>query len=109
MLHVWHHVWQVVAADCHGPIGLAECVKPDGSPLVAGLTVTGFSDAEEAQVGATEAVPFLIESKFKEQGAKQFVCAEPWTANAVADGRLVTGQNPQSSEACVKKVLELIK
>merc|ERR1712038_1357057 len=59
-----------VASDCHGPMCLAQCVKPDGTPLVAGLDVTGFSNAEEDMVGQTSNVPFLIETKFKEQGAK---------------------------------------
>ena len=31
---------KVVAADCHGPIALAQCKKPDGTPLVAGTDLT---------------------------------------------------------------------
>ena len=89
---------KVVAAGCHGPIALAQCAKPDGTPLVAGLEVTGFSDVEEGQVGQTGNVPFLIESKFKELGAS-YVCGEPWTSKTAAAGKLLTGQNPQSSEA----------
>ena len=81
-----------------GPIGLIEANKPDGTPLVAGLEVTGFSDVEEGQVGQTGNVPFLIESKFKELGAS-YVCGEPWTSKTAAAGKLLTGQNPQSSEA----------
>lgn len=61
---------KVVAADCHGPIALAQCCKPTGEPLVQGLTVTGFCDSEEAAVQLTDKVPFLIETKFKELGAK---------------------------------------
>lgn len=61
---------KVVAADCHGPIALAQCVKPDGTPLVQGLSVTGFNNSEEAAVQLTDKVPFLIESKFIELGAK---------------------------------------
>lgn len=57
---------KIVAADCHGPIAFAQCVKPDGSPLVQGLTCTGFSDSEETAVQQTGNVPFLIETKFKE-------------------------------------------
>ena len=61
---------KVVAADCHGPIALAQCVKPDGTPLVAGMCVTGFNNSEEAAVQQTGNVPFLIETKFTELGAK---------------------------------------
>ena len=58
---------KVVAADCHGPMGLLEATKPDGTPLVAGLKVTAFTNAEEAAVGATEWVTsnsVLMETKF---------------------------------------------
>ena len=98
---------RVVAADCHGPIGLAEAMKPDGTPLVAGKTVTGFTNSEEAAVQGTAIVPFLIESKFKELGAK-FQAGADWGSNVAVDGLLVTGQNPQSSEAAAAKVIELL-
>lgn len=99
---------KVVAADCHGPIALAECCKPDGTALVKGLCVTGFSDSEEAAVGQTDNVPFLIESKFKELGG-EFKHGGDWSANAVVAGNLVTGQNPQSSDACAGEVIKLLK
>ncbi len=99
---------KVVAADCHGPIALAECVKPSGEPLVKGLSCTGFSDAEEAANGSTGNVPFLIETKFKELGGK-YTSGADWTSHTCVDGKLVTGQNPQSSEACAAKVIELLK
>mmetsp|Transcript_29389 Transcript_29389/g.43149 ORF Transcript_29389/g.43149 Transcript_29389/m.43149 type:complete len:226 (-) Transcript_29389:21-698(-) len=99
---------KVVAADCHGPIALAECVKSDGSPLVKDLTVTGFTDSEEDAVQLTSVVPFLVESRFVEQGAK-FVKADDWHPKAVVDGKLVTGQNPQSSDACAAEVVKLLK
>jgi len=99
---------KIVAADCHGPIAFAQCVKPDGSPLVQGLTCTGFSDSEETAVQQTGNVPFLIETKFKELGAK-YEKGDDWNPKACTDGNLVTGQNPQSSEACVKAVLAKLK
>ena len=60
---------KVVGADCHGPIGLIGCKKPDGTPLVAGKKVTGFTDSEERAVGLTDKVPALIESEFRKLGA----------------------------------------
>jgi putative intracellular protease/amidase len=98
---------KVVAADCHGPVGLVNCVKPDGTPLVAGKTVTGFSDTEEDAVKLTELVPFLLESKFKEQGAN-YEKADDWNPKVCVDGKLVTGQNPQSSDLCAKAVVKLL-
>lgn len=94
---------KIVAADCHGPIALAECNGPDGKPIVAGKKVTGFSDSEENGVQLTSKVPFLIEAKFKEQGAN-VVTGKDWTSNVCVDGKLFTGQNPQSSEALANEV-----
>ena len=72
----------------HGPIALAQCVKPNGEPLVKGMSVTGFTDTEEAAVGYTNDVPFLIESKFKELGANYTRSEGDWGSHVVADGKL---------------------
>ena len=98
---------KIVASVCHGPMCLIECVKPDGSPLVAGMTVTGFTDSEEAAVGKTDIVPYLIESKFIEQGASYEKGAD-WSSKTCADGNLITGQNPQSSEAAAELVIKAL-
>jgi putative intracellular protease/amidase len=98
---------KVVATVCHGPMCLIECVKADGTPLVAGKAVTGFTDSEEAAVQKTDIVPYLIESKFKEQGGL-FERADDWHPKAVMDGKLITGQNPQSSEAVAELVVQTL-
>lgn len=98
---------KVVAADCHGPIALALCNKPDGTPLVAGKTVTGFADTEEDAVQLTALVPFLVETRFKELGAN-YEKADDWHPKVCVDGKLVTGQNPQSSDLCAKEVAKLL-
>merc|ERR1712226_924789 len=76
---------KIVAAICHGVLGLVQCTAPDGSaPLVAGKTVTGFTDSEEEVVQLTKVVPFLLETKLKEQGAKIVVIGRlmfVWMAN----------------------------
>lgn len=98
----------VVAAVCHGPAGLVEPRAPDGSPLVAGKRVAGFTDEEERAVGLERVVPFLLESRMRELGA----FPEPGPAfqpKAVRDGRLVTGQNPMSSEPAAALVLEALR
>jgi putative intracellular protease/amidase len=88
----------LVGAVCHGPAGLVGAVKPDGSPLVAGLRVNSFTDAEEDAVGLTGIVPFALESRLRALGG-QFEGAANFTTKAVQDGRLITGQNPMSSAA----------
>lgn len=92
----------VVAAVCHGPAGLVNLKLSDGSYLVDGKQVSSFTDAEEAAVGLTGVVPFLLQSKLEERGAK-FTKAADFNEHAVADSRLVTGQNPASAA----KVAEL--
>ena len=61
---------KIVAAVCHGPAGLVSAKKADGTPLVAGRRVAGFTDSEERAVGLDQAVPFLLETRLKELGGK---------------------------------------
>jgi len=96
-----------VAAVCHGPAGLTSVCKQDGDPLVKGLRVTGFTNAEEDAVGLTKIVPFLLESRLRELGA-EVENAPNFEAHTVVDGNLVTGQNPASSVAAAKDVLALL-
>ncbi|HEY9013612.1 MAG TPA: type 1 glutamine amidotransferase domain-containing protein [Gemmatimonadales bacterium] len=90
-----------VAAVCHGPAAFRDAKAPDGSPLVRGKRVTGFSDSEEAAVGLTGVVPFLVEDMLKERGGN-YSKAGDWQPYAVTDGNLITGQNPASSEPTAK-------
>jgi putative intracellular protease/amidase len=86
----------VVAAVCHGPAALVNLRLSDGRHLVEGREVASFTDEEEAAVGLAEVVPFLLESALVQRGAKH-TKAPNFAPHAVADGRLVTGQNPASA------------
>lgn len=98
---------KVVAAVCHGPAGLIAARDAEGEPLVAGRRVTAFTNAEERAAGLAEAVPFLLESQLAEQGAL-FEAADPFQPHAIADGRLITGQNPASSGPAAQLVLDAL-
>lgn len=103
-----HAADRVVAAVCHGPVSLAQCKNPDKTPLIKGLEVTGFSNSEEAAVGLGDKCPWLLEDKLKELGGVYKAGAD-WSSNVAVAGKLVTGQNPQSSMACAEEVIKLCK
>lgn len=98
---------KVVAAVCHGPAGLVNVTDETGAPLVKGHRVTGFSDSEERAVGLEEAVPFLLETRLRKLGGF-YESAADFQPFAIADGRLVTGQNPASSALTAKRVLDAL-
>lgn len=99
---------KIIAAVCHGPAAFVGVNNSDGKPLVADKTITGFTDSEERAVALDHAMPFLLESKLRELGGK-FIGKDDFVAHAVHDGKLVTGQNPASSEPAAKRVLELLR
>ncbi len=96
-----------VALVCHAPGVLRQVKAPDGRPLVEGRRVTGFTNGEEAAVGLTDVVPFLVEDELTALGAR-FEKTSDWGEHVVADGLLITGQNPGSSSLVAKTLLEIL-
>ncbi|WP_204484391.1 type 1 glutamine amidotransferase domain-containing protein [Archangium primigenium] len=94
----------VVAAVCHGPAALVGVKGPDGEPLVKGKRVAAFSNAEETAAKFDTVVPFALETRIRELGAR-YESGPMWQSFAVRDGRLVTGQNPASSAAAAREVI----
>ena len=92
---------------CHAPGALVKVRAANGQPLVAGRRVTGFTNSEEAAVGLSAVVPFLIEDEFIRLGG-HYQKGPDWQAHVVTDGRLVTGQNPGSSEGVAQALLSLL-
>ena len=93
-----------VGLVCHAPAALKNVRASNGSPLVKGLKVTGFTNGEEDAVGLTDVVPFLVEDMLIENGGNYSKGAD-FAVYTVQDGSLITGQNPASSEAAAKRVL----
>ena len=93
-----------VGLVCHAPAALKNVRTSNGSPLVKGLKVTGFTNGEEDAVGLTDVVPFLVEDMLIENGGNYSKGAD-FAVYTVQDGSLITGQNPASSEAAAKRVL----
>ena len=86
----------IVSAVCHGPAALVNARRADGSLLVAGKVVAAFTNGEEEEVQSTHIVPFLLATTLNERGAHHKNTPN-WSDNVVVDGRLITGQNPQSA------------
>jgi putative intracellular protease/amidase len=98
---------KVVAAVCHGPAALVGARTGGGQPIVAGKNVAGFSNEEEDAVGLSEIVPFALETQLRDLGGR-YQRGPKWGSFAVRDGNLVTGQNPASSAAVAKLVVEAL-
>lgn len=96
-----------VTAVCHAPAVLLRVKTPDGKSVVDGKAVTGFTDSEEAAAGLTDVVPFLVEDMLTGHGGT-FSRAPDWQPHVVADGLLITGQNPASSAPAAKALLALL-
>ena len=87
---------KTVAAVCHAPAVLRHAKAADGTPLVKGRKVTGFTNIEEAAVQLTQVVPFLVEDMLTSNGGVYSKGAD-WQSYVAIDGKLITGQNPASS------------
>ena len=93
-----------VAAVCHAPAVLLNAVDENHQSIVKARAVTGFSNSEEAAVGLTEVVPFLLEDSLIAKGG-DYQRGDDWAVFVVQDGLLITGQNPASSEETAQKLL----
>ncbi len=96
-----------LALVCHAPGVLRHVKAEDGTPLVSGRKVAGFTNGEEEAVGLTDVVPFLVEDELKRLGGA-YSKVEDFASYVVRDGRLITGQNPASSGPGADALLELV-
>lgn len=99
----------IVSSVCHGYAGLLNVALSDGTLLVAGRRLTGFSWDEEVLAGVDTLVPFNVEEDMIARGALYQKSATPFAEFVVADGHLVTGQNPGSATATAVKVVEVLQ
>jgi putative intracellular protease/amidase len=98
---------KVLGLVCHAPGALKHAKNADSTSVVKGRKVTGFTNGEEDAVQLTDIVPFLVEDMLIANGA-DYAKADDWHPFAQVDGKLVTGQNPASSELVAHKMLALL-
>ncbi|WP_018936159.1 type 1 glutamine amidotransferase domain-containing protein [Thioalkalivibrio sp. ALJ24] len=99
---------KVLGAVCHGPACLVGAMLADGTPAVSGRRVAAFTNSEEKGVGLDASVPFLLQDRLQSRGG-ELDSAEDWAEHVVVDGRLVTGQNPQSSRGVADAMVRLLR
>ena len=108
LILAFHGEDKVIAAVCHGPSALADVKLENGRYLVEGKRINAFTDDEERAVGMDKIVPFLLESRLIERGAR-FEKSGLWQPHVAVDGRLITGQNPQSATGVGEAMLRLLR
>ncbi|MBO9567063.1 MAG: type 1 glutamine amidotransferase domain-containing protein [Niastella sp.] len=97
---------KVVSAVCHGPVCLINVKLKDGTYLVDGKKITGFSITEEFDY-AREDVSFELEDALRKRGA-DYTSITNWQPYTITDGRLVTGQNPASASGVAQRVITIL-
>lgn len=98
---------KIVSAICHGPAALVDVKLKNGDYLVKGKTLTSFSNKEEDEVKKSDKMPFMLETKLKEQGAV-FKAKENWANHVIVNGNLITGQNPFGSASIAEAIIQAL-
>lgn len=109
---ITREIWErggIVSSVCHGYCGLLNTRLSDGSFLIAGKRMTGFAWREEELAKVDKLVPYNAEEEARQRGALYEKALIPFVPYTVADGTLVTGQNPASAKATAKRIAELLE
>ena len=108
LIEAFYNHQKPIAFVCHSPAALVNAKAMNGEPLVKGKQLTGFSNTEEEAVKLTKVVPFLLEDDLVKNGA-HYSKGNDWESYVKQDGLLITGQNPASSRAVAKLLLDTLK
>jgi Putative intracellular protease/amidase len=98
----------VIGAVCHGPSGLVNIKLSNGKYLIDGKKINSFTNEEENINGNTDILPFMLETKLRENGAI-YEKSNPWQVHVVVDQRVVTGQNPMSATSVGEGMIYALK
>lgn len=109
LIRDFYEAGKPTASVCHGPVVLSYVKLSNGSLLVNGKTVTGFTNTEEEQAGLLQSMPVVLETELQTNGAKFVKADEPWGAKTVVDGNLITGQNPASAKGVGEAIAKALK
>ncbi|WP_339377324.1 DJ-1/PfpI family protein [Merismopedia glauca] len=104
LLREFHDTGKIIAAVCHGPVGLVGATLSDGTPLVKDKVLTSYTNSEEIAVKLDKEVPFSLEERLRDLGAI-FIAHEDKADHVEKDGKLITGQNPNSSASIARALV----
>lgn len=107
LLRDFHQAGKVIAAVCHGVVGLVGVTLPDGTPLVKGKVLTSYTNSEEIAAKLDKEVPFSLEGRLRELGAI-FIADRDKADHVERDGKLITGQNPNSSASIARSLVSAL-
>ncbi|NAM82365.1 type 1 glutamine amidotransferase domain-containing protein, partial [Staphylococcus epidermidis] len=98
----------IVSAVCHGLAALLNVKDDNGRFLIDHKAITGFSNVEEVLANRKKLVPFMLEDELKKRGANYSKAKLPLRPYVEVDGRLVTGQNPESPKQVAEAVSKIL-
>jgi len=105
----FYRAGKVVAAVCHGPAAIVGVTGKDGKSIFDGKVATGFSNAEEQEIGLVEDVPFLVEDRIKSLGGTYEKADKLFGLKVSHSGNLFTGQNPVSARPLAEEILKTLQ
>ncbi|QRV90970.1 chaperone protein HSP31 [Ceratobasidium sp. AG-Ba] len=108
LAQAFYNSGKLTTAVCHGPGALVGVKDESGKSIFSGRNATGFSNAEEEQLGKVKELPFLLETRIKELGGKYTKAEKGWDPKVVVDGHLITGQNPASAKGVGEAILKAL-
>lgn len=106
LLSGFYEAGRWVTAVCHGVSGLVDTVDGAGRRVVDGRRVTGFTNHEDSLARTKSSMPFLLEDALKANGAIFTKNRIPFTSRVEVDGKVLTGQNPQSARALAEALVQ---
>ncbi len=99
----------IISAVCHGTAGIVHLKTKDGKYLVDGKRISGYpEDFEKTTAEYFKQFPFLIKKTVIDRNGT-FHFGKPDEAYIEVDGRVVTGQNHQSSALVAEAIIKQLQ
>lgn len=99
---------KIVSAVCHGVAALQNVKLSNGEYLITGKKGTGFPYFDETIAGVKKMVPYNLQKRLKDRGMIYSKAFLPLMEHTVVDGKLITGQNPNSATKMAKEALAVL-